>query len=138
MSKQKPYDITPAGWSQAIPKKQSKALERILTTRIASAIQVSPTKLVVTADTGMKMGVDAVAKICASAIAAPDETEADLLAQLKDLTCGDSSCYLYMPEMGPRGQTTNGGCRCFESTGEDRMRLRQVVRLFKDLLDLRS
>jgi hypothetical protein len=43
--------------------------------------------------------------------------------------CGDNHCVLLLPHV-PKGQGTNGGCRCFplQSDPETRMRVRKGIR----------
>lgn len=57
------------------------------------------------------------------------------ITELKELDCGDNSCYF---ARGKGGMRTNGGCRCFENAGYPRSPTGAAFKLLPELLIARS
>lgn len=128
MSKIKQYDITPEGWVNVTRHQRREVLSLLFERFSDCEIRVTQRSILVLVETGRSMGVEALYRLLNSvAKSQPSEPDKELAA----LACGDSSCQLW-PMSIPRGQCTNGGCRCFNSLpSEERTRWRMLVRLLK-------
>jgi hypothetical protein len=132
MTKNKIWDITPEGWELATAYQRSAAVAQVMRcSDFAREMHITKKTLVVACyrDVG-EGGVQALANIIQSIVKGSKE-EADIRKEIAELCCRDTSCHFW-PEGVPRGQTTNGGCRCFRDVSQEyRMKAVRLIQLYK-------
>jgi hypothetical protein len=124
------YDATPLGWRTLGRYQRRQVLEFLFERFAGHEITVTPIGISLRASSEFDLPIDSIVKVLNSlAKADPSKVE----QELAKLSCGDTSCLIWPSSMA-RGQTTNGGCRCFSGLPQqDRVRVQQIVLLLKNV-----